>query len=111
MWLYVTGSDTPNNQGIPNIVLYDYQASRAGQCAVDFLDGFDGYLQVDGYAGYGKTEATLAGCWAHVRRKFKEAEIAQSKGKTGKANWALNHIQKLYRIETLNKDATPEMRR
>lgn len=56
---------------------------------------------MDGYAGYGKTEATLAGCWAHVRRKFKEAEIAQPKGK---ANLALSHIQKPYRIETLNKD-------
>ncbi|MCU8094341.1 IS66 family transposase [Shewanella sp. SM20] len=111
MWLYVTGTDTPNNQGIPNIVLYDYQPSRAGQCAVDFLDGFSGYLQVDGYAGYAKTDAELVGCWAHARRKFTEAEIAQPKGKTGKANWALNHIQKIYRIETLNKDSSPEVRR
>ena len=93
-------------------MLYNYQASRAGQCAVDFLDGFDGYLQVDGYAGYGKTEATLAGCWAHARRKkFKEAEIAQPKGEIGKANRALNQIQKLYRIETLNKGASSEVRR
>jgi len=44
MCLYVTGTDTSNNQGVPNIVLYDYQPSRTGQCAVD------GYLQVDGYA-------------------------------------------------------------
>ena len=111
MWLYATGTDAPNNRDIPNIVLYDYQPSRAGQCAVDFLDGFNGYLQVDGYAGYGKTQATLAGCWAHARRKFKEAEIAQPKGKKGKANWALNHIQKLYRVETLNKDSSHEVRR
>jgi transposase len=34
---------------------------------------------------------------AHIRRKFKEADKAQSKNsqKTGKAKWALNHIQKL----------------
>lgn len=51
------------------------------------------------------------GCRAHARRKFTEAEIAQPKGKTGKANWALNHIQKIYRIETLNKDSSPEVRR
>lgn len=111
MWLYASGSDRPTPLAIPNIVLYDYQASRAGQCAVDFLNGYDGYLQVDGYAGYGQTAATLVGCWAHARRKFKEAEIAQPKGKTGKANWALNHIQKLYRIETLNKDSSAEVRR
>jgi transposase len=30
------------------------------------------------------------------------------KGKTGKANWVLNHIQKLYRIETKIKGETPK---
>ncbi|WP_114327582.1 IS66 family transposase [Candidatus Colwellia aromaticivorans] len=108
MWLYCTGSDAPTQNDIPNIVLYDYQSGRAGQCAVDYLDGYTGYLQVDGYVGYEKTKATLAGCWAHARRKFKEAEIAQPKGKTGKANMALNHIQKLYRLEIQLKDKTSE---
>lgn len=42
----------------------------------------------------------------HLRRKFTEAQKAQSQdsNKTGKADWALNHIQKLYRIEKLMKD-------
>jgi len=106
MWLYCTGSDTPVHSDVPNIVLFDYQSSRAGQCPVDYLNGYTGYLQVDGYAGYEKTQATLAGCWAHARRKFKEADIAQPKGKTGKANMALSHIQKLYRLETQIKDKT-----
>ncbi|WP_026377284.1 IS66 family transposase [Aestuariibacter salexigens] len=115
MWVYCTGTDSPTTSPIPNIVLYDYQPGRSGQCAVDFLKGYDGYLQVDGYQGYEQTGAVLAGCWAHARRKFKEAEAAQGstargKNKTGKANWALNHIQKLYRIETRLKDATPEQR-
>ncbi len=108
MWLYCTGSDTPTKNDIPNIVLYDYQSGRAGKCAADYLEGYTGYLQVDGYVGYEKTSATLAGCWAHARRKFQEAEIAQPKGKTGKANMALNHIQKLYRLEIELKDKTPE---
>ena len=97
MWLYCCGTDAPNHNlpdadsaPIPNIVLYDYQASRSGQCAADFLDGYSGYLQVDGYQGYAKTRAILVACMAHARRKFKEAEVAQPKGKTGKANWALN---------------------
>ena len=106
MWLYCTGSDAPVQSSLPNIVLFDYQSGRAGQCAVDYLDGYSGYLQVDGYAGYEKTNATLVGCWAHARRKFKEAEIAQAKGKTGKANIALSHIQKLYRLEIQLKDKT-----
>ena len=104
MWLYCTGTDSPNKGSIPNIVLFDYQAGRAGQCAVDYLEGFNGYLQVDGYAGYEKTSATLVGCWAHARRKFIEAQTAQPKGKTGKADIALSMIQKLYRLEISLKD-------
>jgi transposase len=107
MWLYCTGTDSPSTGDIPNIVLFDYQSGRAGQCAVDYLAGFTGYLQVDGYAGYEKTSAMLVGCWAHARRKFIEAQTAQAKGKTGKADMALSMIQKLYRIEISlkNKDA------
>jgi transposase len=108
MWLYCTGTDSPDNKlvdaNIPNIVLYDYNISRAGKCAVDYLKGYSGYLQVDGYVGYEQSQATLVGCWAHARRKFTEAKTAQGKKPSGKADWALNHIQKLYRIETLIKD-------
>ena len=108
MWIYCTGTDSPGDKligaNIPNIVLYDYNVSRAGKCAVDYLQGYSGYLQVDGYVGYEQSQATLVGCWAHARRKFKEAKIAQGKKPSGKADWALNHIQKLYRIETLIKD-------
>ena len=112
MWVYCTGSDSPADKSVskdppPNIVLYDYQNSRAGHCARDYLDGYRGYLQVDGYAGYQQTEATLAGCFAHARRKFIEVQRAQVKGKTGKADWAISHIRKLYRIETEIKDKDP----
>jgi transposase len=104
MWLYCTGTDSPNKTHTPNIVLYDYQSGRAGQFAVDYLQDFTGYLQVDGYVGYEKTAATLAGCWAHARRKFIDAQTVQPKGKTGKADMAQSMIQKLYRIETSLKD-------
>lgn len=114
MWVYCTGTDSLGDSNIedknkpPNIVLYDYQNSRAGRCAKDYLQAFNGYLQADGYAGYEQTNATLAGCWAHARRKFIEAQTVQVKGKTGKADWAINHIQKLYRIEKEIKDKTAE---
>ena len=110
MWVYSSGADSPADNIIgdsaPNIVLYDYQPTRAGKCAVDFLQDdnqqhYTGYLHVDGYAGYHQLHCTLVVCMAHIRRKFDEAQKAQSKTskKTGKADWALNHIQKLYRIE------------
>ncbi len=110
MWVYCTGSDSPrpNQEDLPNIVLYDYQPSRSGQCARDYLDGYCGYLQVDGYAAYEQSEATLVGCWAHARRKFVEARKVQPKGKTGKADWAISHIQKLYRIESEIRDLKPK---
>jgi transposase len=95
MWVYGCGVESSAG---PKLVLFDYQDGRSGQHAVQFLDGYNGYLQVDGYAGYEQTSATLAGCWAHARRKFIEAQQAQGKGKTGKADWAINHIQKLYAL-------------
>jgi len=112
MWLYCTGTDSPDkSSAIANIVLYDYQASRAGACPVNYLEGYNGYLQVDGYQGYEQTQATLAGCMAHARRKFIEAKKAQPKGKTGKADMALSLIQKLYGIESKLKEKSPADKR
>ncbi len=45
------------------------------------------------------------GCWAHARRKFVEAQKVQPKGKTGRADMALNLINRLYGIERDLKDA------
>jgi len=114
MWVYCTGTDSPteNNKSKkdkpPNIVIYDYKNSRSSQCVNDYLQTYNGYLQVDGYVGYENTQTTLVGCWAHARRKFMDVKKAQVKGKTGKADWAINHIQKLYRIEKEIKDKSPE---
>jgi transposase len=115
MWVYATGADSPEGKvkdtSIPNIVLFDYHDSRSGQCAISFLDNYNGYLQCDGYVGYEQTQAELVGCWAHARRKFVEAKKSHNKNKpSGKADWALNHIQKLYRIETQIKDKTIDER-
>jgi transposase len=41
LWLYRTGKEGPP------IILYDYQPTRAGENAKQFLTGFKGYLQVD----------------------------------------------------------------
>lgn len=111
MWLYCTGTDSPKaSNNIPNIVLYDYHASRAAACPVNYLNGYSGYLQVDGYQAYEQTQATLVGCWAHARRKFIEAKQAQGKGKSGRADMALSYIQKLYGIESKNKDCMSAMK-
>ena len=77
MWLYTTGNDA-----LPPIVLYDYQPSRSGSCAQDFLDGFHGMVQCDGYQGYNRLDdVILVCCLAHARRKFFEAVPAARRKK------------------------------
>jgi len=73
MWIYCSG------RGGPPIILFDYQTTRSGEHARQFLDGFKGYLHVDGYSGYDSIPgAILVGCWSHARRKFNEALKALS---------------------------------
>ncbi|MCZ4374399.1 transposase, partial [Vibrio diazotrophicus] len=54
MWLYCSGADSPEAKlpDMKNIVLFDYQNSRARVCPVNFLGDYSGYLQSDGYAAY-----------------------------------------------------------
>jgi len=69
MWIYLSGSD-----GLAPIVLYDYQSGRSGDFPKNFLEGFSGMIQCDGYSGYNKVEdVILVCCVAHCRRKFFEA--------------------------------------
>lgn len=58
------------------MALYDYRPTRAGANAADFLGSFSGCIVCDGYDGYNKLGSGIsrAGCWAHARRKFIEAE-------------------------------------
>ena len=89
-------------------VLFRYEPTRSGDVAKELLRDFSGALMVDGYEGYNaacvKNSITRLGCWAHARRKFIDAQQAQPKGKTGKADQALVYIQQLYRIEQSIKD-------
>jgi hypothetical protein len=113
MWLYQSGSHDVEHP----IVLYDYQATRAGQHAKHFLQGFSGHLQVDGFAGYHVLEAEdcfLVGCMAHARRKFDEAlkalPKASRRNKMGMVQTALRKIARLYAIEKQIKELTAEQR-
>ncbi|HMQ95310.1 IS66 family transposase [Amaricoccus sp.] len=64
----------------PPGVVFTCAPGCGGQYAERILHGFDGILQVDGYAGYNSLIAAdiigpgihLAYCWAHARRKLIE---------------------------------------
>lgn len=68
-WIYLSGND-----GLAPIILYEYQPGRKGEYAKNFLEGFKGLLECDGYTGYNSVEnVTLVCCLAHCRRYFFEA--------------------------------------
>jgi len=110
MWLYRTGGD----EEMP-IILYEYQPDRRGKRAKAFLDGFKGYLHTDGYAGYHSNlpeDVIIVGCWSHARRKFDEAlKGLPEKDRVGSlALKGKQYCDKLFRIERLLTDLSPEKR-
>jgi transposase len=107
LWLYRTG-----RVGI-DVVLYDYRTGRGGEHPEQFLSGFNGYLQTDGYSGYAKVKGiTQLGCWAHARRKYYEAmQVAPpaQRAQTVAAE-GLAFCNALFEVERRWKMATPEER-
>lgn len=80
---------------------YQIRDSRSTDAAAQVLADFSGTALVDGYAAYESlanregVDIVLANCWAHVRRKFVEAE-ANYPGPCGEA---LDMIGELFAIE------------
>jgi transposase len=96
-------------------VFYRWETSRAAVCLENIMPvDFKGTVQCDGYSAYrsfaNKRNGTiaLAGCWAHVRRKFHEA--LEPSPKT--AGWIMRQIQHLYRVESRLREqrAGPRLR-
>lgn len=110
LWLYRSGREGPP------IVLYEYQPTRARVHPQTFLQGFTGYLHVDGYQAYEDLPGiTLVGCWAHVRRKFTDALVAlpataATAGPPSAAQIGLDFCNRLFAIERDLQEATPEAR-
>ena len=95
-WVWCVASD--------DAVFYRICSSRSAAAAGEVLSKYRGIVMADGYGAYSSLEKerdgpsfTLAHCWAHVRRKFKEIEqnypLASAE--------ALDLIGKLYDVERL----------
>jgi transposase len=102
LWTYASTAGT----------VYDATEDRCRDGPLDFLNGFQGHLQCDAYAGYdglvrrSKGTVVAVGCWAHVRRKFVEAEKVSAR----EAHEAVARIRALYAVEHAAKDLDPAAR-
>lgn len=82
-------------------VYHRIKDSRGHDVAVEILGDFTGCVMSDGYSAYGTAAAkangrwTQAFCWAHVRRKFFEAQS----GNPREANAIVHLINALFAID------------
>lgn len=109
MWLFRSGED-----GLPDIVLYQYTETRAKFHAAEFLKGFRGYLETDCYQGYNNLPGIKrCCCFTHLRRYFVEAV---PKGKEldygNPAAQGVQYINRLFEQERYSaaQKHTPEQR-
>lgn len=97
MWVYVGDDVNPYD-------VFDFTTSRSRDGPQQFLKHFKGTLLADGYGGYDGVvvgnDLTRAGCWAHARRKFVEAE----KSSPAIAREAVDLIGRLYDVERRAKE-------
>lgn len=99
LWTYVR-DDRPAGLDTHPAVWFAYSPDRKGEHPRQHLNAFSGILQADGYAGFhhlyegGKIHE--AACWAHVRRKFYDIQVATG---SAIATEAVERFGKLYEIE------------
>jgi len=104
-WTWCVASDL--------IATYRIFSNRSQKAAEEMLGTYERAVMTDGYATYdallknGKASAdlTIAHCWAHVRRKFIEAEDAYPE----LSKPAITMIKDLYKIERKLPRITPDI--
>ena len=103
IWIY-RGDDRHPYQ------VFDFTESRSRDGPSRFLAGFRSTLLADAYGGYdGVVEVNgmvRAGCWAHARRKFVDAEKSEPRV----AEEAVGLMDALFDLERSLRDADPASR-
>jgi len=105
-WSYARDG-RPWGNADPPAAAYVYEPDRSKERPAIHLAGFQGVLQVDGYAGYkglAGGEVALAFCWAHVRRKFWDIKVA---GNAPIAEEAVDRINELFMLERQIRSRSP----
>jgi transposase len=104
LWVYLR-DERPFGGRAPPAVVYRYSPDRKAEHPRAQLADFHGFLQADGYSGFGPlyqaangqpATVTEVACWAHVRRNFYDIHVASNAPIAGEA---LQRIGQLFDIE------------
>ena len=113
MWVY----HTADQYGSPPIFIYDYHDNRRKENVEIFLKEYQGIIMADGYEPYhavarsSNGSIVVAGCWAHLKRKFVDVIKTDPKNAVGTVAFDGNEqIAKIYHEDNKKKDASEEER-
>lgn len=105
MWV-LCGGKTSN----PAYRVYNFRENRQHHNAEKILKGFCGFVHSDKYGAYEtlahKKQFTWCPCWAHIRRKFFEAEHGDKEFR----EMVLEKIEELFAIEKIAWEQPPDDR-
>lgn len=105
MWVVVGGSEAS-----PVYRIYEFRENRCHDNVLEILKDYRGGLHSDKYAAYQKLaeqkRITWFPCYAHIRRKFFEAES----GDPAFRQWVLRKIRYLFMLERVAWARSPEER-
>jgi len=117
LWVAVR-DERPFASDVPPAVFYDYAPDRKAVRAAKLLEGANGHLHVDAYAGFknlfepvdmgGTAQFAEVACWAHARRKI--FEVHAQTGSPAAAN-ILAQIGALFAVEARCRGKPPDERK
>lgn len=107
MWVYSSAARS-NRQ----IRIFDYKSSRSGNNAKEFLEDYHNVVVSDAFSGYNRisNDVIRAGCWAHVRRKWKEAMPPGATPENSSAAKGFKFCSRIFSIEKRIKDLPDDER-
>ena len=105
MWMIAGGKEAN-----PSYRIYAFRTNRSHMHAEALLKDYKGFLHSDKYGAYEKMaqkkQIVWCPCWAHIRRKFVEAEAGDPKFR----DWVLRKIRYLFMFEKVAWSRSPEER-
>jgi transposase len=88
------------------LVIFEFRMGRGREGPREFLKGFEGQLQCDGYSGYNEFDnekIQRIGCMAHIRRKFVDAhKVAKNDPRPAQI---IAGMKGLYKVEKEAREA------